>query len=239
MKGITISTVALVAGSIFVSSATPAHAMSKSRFVTDVKMVEKAVAPVLTDVEEMALNVAIIFAQSNPLFAPVLSALGISDATDLINLVNNSLNGSSFTAVIAHFAISYGEQNPQVAGTLNSLGIQNFAQAQTALATPTGSGTQSALYELAYEFVSLDPAFASWLTSMGITGPSSIASVATNGAPSTNLMSILVSIGVSFVEDLVSMVTSATNLFPTLHLGAYQGLPLSEIAKITARLKAL
>src|SRR5262245_32934395 len=79
----------------------------------------------LTAIEDLALNVAVIYAQTDPKYAPILAALGIRNADDVKKLIRGDVSGLNFNSVLAYLVTKYAAKDKNVASWLNKIGVHN------------------------------------------------------------------------------------------------------------------
>lgn len=190
----------------------------------------------LTTAQVIAINVAIIYAQTDPRFAPILAALNIKTADDVGRLLKGDLSGLNLQNVVSYYLITYGKSNPEIASVLDQLNIRSLADLQN-LFKQQNLGSQIALLsDLAYKYASQNRKYAPWLSALGIRSGADLSRMLQGGFQPNNLVATLVSIGVAYMVSHKKAKSASDALYASLILGAFQGLDASEVSAISQAL---
>lgn len=187
----------------------------------------------LSAIESIALNIAVIYAQTDPRFAPVLMALNIRTGDDLKRLLHGDTSGINFNAVISYFVIQYAQKNPSVNAWLEKLGVNSPEQLIALLRNPDGSfADKNVIFNLAYSYASQNPKYAPWLAALGITGGGDIAKIFEGKFLKNNLQQQLIAMGIVYLLQKQKLGSNSAALYQGLQLGAFQGLPAADMTAI-------
>jgi len=204
-----------------------------------------------SSIQTFILNAGLTYAKSDPKYAAI-SALGINDSNDLQNFLNGDQNGSNFQDIIVHAAFQYAQGNPLHADWLAKVGVTDEASLKTFL-NGKGAKNQDTIFNLALDYAENNPQYAAWLDQLGIQNISDISDIMNGDLDTSNLKDILSSLGTSFLQAnpkdshyayFLSLLTGDSTLHTSdlsdIFLGAYDGLPVSEIKLIqtTKKIKA-
>jgi hypothetical protein len=184
--------------------------------------------------EDAALTIAVVFAQTNPHYAPVLAALGIQTGADVKNLLSGDSSGANFKGVIAYMVLNYAQKNADAANWLNALGVKTFADVQKLLADPHSAIGQQTLFQMAFDFANQNSKYKGWLAALNLNSAADIATMFNGKFVKTNIQSQLISIGLAYIISKTKIGDTVLALLPLLHLGSFQGLDLGEIQQIVA-----
>jgi hypothetical protein len=182
---------------------------------------------------DTALSLAILYAKTDPKIGPVLAALGINGAEDIKNLFRGDRSGANFNDIISFAIANYASQDPRIQAVLDQLGIRDFSDIQSLL---NGSGDRAALFQLAYDAISHDEKYSKWLAMLEISNAEDLQGLLDGGIQGGNLKDLLFRIGMAYLASKGKIDLGA--FFQGVDLGAYQGLPTSEISRIVKTAKA-
>ncbi len=192
----------------------------------------------LGGIEDVALQLAIIYAQTDPRYAVILAALGINTPDDVKRLLCGDMSGGNLNGVISYLVMNYASKNANVSNFLNAANIHSFADIQNALKDPSGLISQDQLFQWAYEYASQNPQYAPWLQALGINSGADVGKVLQGGVNPSNLQSQLIAIGLAYLTSKGKAGDTASKLIPYLQTGAFQGLPSGDVSSIIGLMNA-
>ncbi len=151
---------------------------------------------------DFALNLAIVYGEMDPRYAPVLTALGIHNADDVKKLLNGDQSGGNFKDIAATLIIMYAQKDAKVAGYLNQAGIHNAVDLRRFLDNPLGdAGVQSLVFDLAYQSAAKNPKYAQWLDVMNIHSGEDLGNLIKNGQQGGGLQNMLLPLALAYVQN--------------------------------------
>jgi len=188
----------------------------------------------LSAIENLALNIAVIYAQTDPKFAPILMALNIKNGDDLKRLIRGDTSGINFNSAISYFVIQYANKNPSVQAWLEKLGVSSPEQLVALLMNPDGSfADKNVIFNLAFAYASQNPKYAPWLAALGVTSGGDIAKIFEGKFLNNNLQQQLIAMGIVYLIQKKKLGSNSTALFQGLQLGAFQGLPTADMTAVS------
>ncbi len=182
---------------------------------------------------DTALNLAILYGKADPKIGVVLTALGINSAEDLKKLLSGDKSGANLGNIISYAITNYAAQNPKIQAVLDQLGVKDFSDILNLL---NGAGDHSALFGLAYDYVSHNEKYSKWLSTLGISNAADLSALFQGGIQGGNLQDLLFRIGMAYLVKQGKV--NIGDLFAGANLGSFQGLPTTEVARIVKASKA-
>lgn len=201
-----------------------------------------------SQIQTLVLNAGLTYAMSDPRFAPVLAALGINNAQDLQNFLQGDSNGNNFQDIIVHAAFQYAQSHSKYSTWLAQMGVVD-EPSLNAFLDGKGAKYENLIFSLALQYAQSNPKYSEWLDELEIDSVADIQDIANGDLQGTNLQDLLVAVGTQYVMSnpkyskymaiitlllgngsLPSMGGGANPL--DMFLGAYEGLPVSEIKTI-------
>ncbi|MEZ4814240.1 MAG: hypothetical protein R3A80_03415 [Bdellovibrionota bacterium] len=204
-----------------------------------------------SSVHSFMLNAGLIFAKSDPKYAAILNVLEINSVFDLQKFTDGDLSGSNFQDIVVHGAFQYAQQNPKYAVEFEKLGVRDEPGLKRLLIVK-GGVSGDFVYNLALEYARGNPRYTEWLNQLGIQDTSDIHDIMNGGLEGSNLQKLILSFGQPYLQlnpkfsqsaSILSLLLGDSALYNldshSLFLGAFEGLPISEIKLIqkTKKLK--
>ncbi len=193
-----------------------------------------------SSIQTLLLNAGLTYAKSDPRFAVVLTALGINNAQDLQNFLQGDSNGNNFKDIIVHAAFQYAQSNPKFSDWLSKVGVTDEPSLRAFL-NGKGSKYKDTIFQMALAYAKSNPKYAAWLDQLEISNISDITDILNGGLQGSNIQSLILSYLKSNPKyaqyaSILSLLLgqdalSSTNI-SDMFLGAYDGLPVSEIKLI-------
>lgn len=203
-----------------------------------------------SSIQSLVINAGLIYAKSDPRFAAILTVLGINNASDLQNFLAGDLSGSNFQDVIVHAAFQYAQQNPKYAEWFAKVGVVDEPSLRAFL-NGKGAKYEDFIFSLALKYAQNNSQYSEWLKQLGIEDISDISDIMNGGLEGSNLQDLLIGFGQSYLQSnpqysqysfILSLLLGDSTLSNlgsnNMFLGAYEGLPISEL-KIIQKSKKL
>jgi ribosomal protein L12E/L44/L45/RPP1/RPP2 len=196
--------------------------------------------------EDLFLNIGIIYGKSDPKVASVLNALGINTAQDLRKFLKGDLNGSNFKDILSHLAFQYALKNPKAASFLKKLGVTDEASLNKFLQGLKDGSIKDTILQMALDSALSNPKYANWLAVMGITDIEDLKDILSGGVDGTNLNGILLMVAMNYFASnpkyeqyapivlaiIMTYFSNPSSDLSSVSLGVLDGLPSTEVKAV-------
>lgn len=205
---------------------------------------------------DLGINLAIAYAQTQPKYVQVLSALGITDAASLKSFLQFNGNGINFRNIVAHLVYQRAQSDAKVKSVLQSLGLNSELAVRNFLSNPSGGLNYQALLDAALAQAMANSKYATWLKALNIKSVQDIQNLLKGNGKSGNLMSIVMVFGLEYAQSqeklkqyvpIIQAVLTTYGITPgqdgtggvgsdddIIGLGAFQGMTVGETKAVQA-----
>lgn len=205
---------------------------------------------------DLGINLAIAYAQTQPRYVQVLSALGITDAAALKSFLQFNGNGINFRNIVAHLIYQRAQSDAKVKSILQGLGLNSEVAVRNFLSNPSGGLNYQALLDAALAQAMANSKYATWLKALKIQNVQDIKNLLKGDGKSGNLMSIVMVFGLEYAQSkeklkqyvpIIQAVLATYGITPGLDgtngegsdddiigLGAFQGMTVGETKAVQA-----
>jgi len=150
---------------------------------------------------DLALTLAIVYAKNDPRYAVVLNTLGINSAQDLRNLLKGNSDGSNITAIVSRLAFLEAQKKPEIAAMLAKLGVTDEASLRALLKDPGSQANIEVILGLALAQAKSNPKYGKWLEKFNIDDVQDLKVLFNTRGKSGNLQSLILFVAMKYVES--------------------------------------